>query len=97
MTLRVVNHDREVGKERDGMRARQCVEQVQEESSLHTIPHTMGDGPGAQVQRPRQRALRVGARGHHFNLLALGHPLISDLGQQIDIQLVSKEEGRAGC
>ena len=52
----------------------------------------MGDRTGGQVQGPGQRALLISPRRHHFDLFPLGHPLIADLGQQINVQLVSKEQ-----
>ena len=92
MQFRVIDHDGELHKERDGVRPIESVEQLKKQPSLFTIPHTVGDHSGGDVQGARQVPLLIGARGHHLDLFPFGHPLLADLGEQIDIQLVSKEQ-----
>lgn len=45
------------------------------------------------VKRARQIVLPVRAWRHDFGLRALGHPLIADLGEQVDVQFVGEKQG----
>jgi len=80
MQLGVIDHDRQVGKERGGVGPIERVQQLKKQPGLFALPHTMGDCSCSQVQGAGQRALRVGARRQHLHLFAFGHPLITDLG-----------------
>ena len=56
----------------------------------------MGESAGGQVQGPGQGTRRVGPWGQHFDLFTFGHPLLPYLRQQIEVQLVGKEQ-RDSC
>ena len=91
MNLGIIGDHGELSKEGRGVGPIERCKQVEEEARLLAIPHTMRDSPGGQIQRPSQVAFLIGARRHDFHLFPFGHPLLSDLRQQIDIQLVGKE------
>ena len=93
MQLRLIDYDGQRRKERHGVCPLERGEQLNKQPGLFALPHTMGDHTGGDVQSPSQRALLVGARGQHLALFPLGHPVIADLGQQMDIQLIGKEQG----
>src|SRR5262249_49123231 len=67
-------------------------EQVQEQAMRLTPPYPMDDRPRAHIQGSRQVAFLVSPRGQDFHLGSFGHPLVADFGQQMDIQLVGKEQ-----
>ena len=96
MEFGVVDHAPEVVKEWRGRGAIERVEEFQEEACLLAVPHTMGDLSGGDVQGARQIAFLVGAGRQHFDLFPFGHPLIAELGQQMNVQLVGKEQ-RSPC
>ena len=96
VNLGIIGHNREVGIEGRRVGAVECVEQIQEEPRGFPIPDTVGDSPRGELQRSGQVAFLVGAWGHHLDLGAFGHPLIAHLGQAVNIQLVGKEQRRAG-
>src|ERR1044071_9394944 len=50
---------------------------------------------GPVVQSSSQIVLLIGARGPDFLLSAFGHPFVTDLGQEVDVQLIGKEKGGA--
>jgi hypothetical protein len=50
----------------------------------------MKEGPGGQIERPRQRVLLVFAWSHDFLLCPLPHPGCADLGQHMDIEFIGK-------
>jgi len=95
VNLGIVGHTREVGESRRRVGPVERLEQVPEEARAFALPHAVLDGPGADIQRPSQVALLVGAWGHDLHLRPLGHPLITDLRQQTNIQLIGKEQGHA--
>src|SRR6266852_8878852 len=59
-------------------------------------PQDIIDLPSPRVEGPGQVVLLILARGRDFDLGALEHPLITDLGEQLDVEFVSKENQLGG-
>src|SRR5262249_50115577 len=92
VNLVVVHNYREVGELSGRIRLVKSCEQVQEQAMRLTPPYPMDDRPRAHIQGSRQVAFLVSPRGQDFHLGSFGHPLVADFGQQMDIQLVGKEQ-----
>ena len=80
MNLGIIGHDGQVGEARRGVRSIEGFQQVEEKPGLLTVPDTLREGAGSQIQSPRQIALLVRAWRHHLDLVPFRHPLIPDLG-----------------
>jgi hypothetical protein len=92
MQLGVVDDDGERGEKRGRMRALERSEQSKKEPGRFALPHPLRDRSRGQVQGTSQIAFLIGAWGQHLPLFPCGHPLRADLGQQIAVQRVGKEQ-----
>lgn len=66
----------------------QLPQQFHEQPTHLLLPFDPMDHPRPRVQRPRQVALAVLPRRQHLFLLAVAHPVVANLGVQVDIHLV---------
>src|SRR6266404_997189 len=67
------------------------VQKFNEEEAVLAAANRVQYLPCYYIERPCEKHLLVAAGRHHLSLRSLQHPLVTDLRQQMNVQLVSKQ------
>src|SRR5215510_15218375 len=67
------------------------IQQLAEEDVVFLRPQDVRSLPGRRIERCSQIVLLILARGPDFKLRAFEHPLVADLGEEIDVEFIGEQ------